>query len=72
MFKKYRAVRYYITPMLGTTLQKNYTADFMSILDYVAKNDNFPETTFNSYTCFPEILRDKVKKFDWDSNSVYM
>ena len=71
LFKKYRAVRYYITPMLVATSEQNYTAIFMGILDYVAKNDDFPETSFSSITGFPEVLREKVKNFDWWSNDVH-
>ena len=71
LFKKYRAVRYYITPMLATTTEQNYTAIFMGILDYVAKNDDFPETSFSSITGFPEVLREKVKNFDWWSHDVH-
>ena len=65
LYKKYRATRYYITPMLATINEQNYAAEFMSVLDYIAKNDNFPETTFSSDTAFPEVLREKVKEFDW-------
>ena len=71
LFKKYRAVRYYTTPMLATTSEQNYTAIFMGILDYVAQNDDFPETTFNQVTGFPEVLRGKVKDFDWWDNDVH-
>lgn len=71
LFKKYRAVRYYITPMLATTSEQNYTAMFMGILDYVAKNDDFPETTFDGDFCYPDVLRDRVKDFDWWSHDVH-
>ena len=71
LFQKYRAVRYYITPMLATTSEQNYTAIFMGILDYVAKNDDFPETSFNQVTGFPEALRGKVKDFDWWDHDVH-
>lgn len=71
LFKKYRAVRYYTAPMLVATSEQNYTAIFMGILDYVAQNDNFPETTFSSTTGFPEALRDKVKNFDWWDHDVH-
>ena len=71
LFKKYRAVRYYTTPMLATMSEQNYTAIFMGILDYVAKNDDFPETSFNQVTGFPEVLRGKVKDFDWRDHDVH-
>ncbi len=71
LFKKYRAVRYYITPMLMATSEQNYTPTFMGILDYVAKNDDFPKTSFSSTTGYPEVLRDKVKNFDWWSHDVH-
>ena len=71
LFKKYRAVRYYITPMLATTSEQNYTAMFMGVLDYVAKNDEFPKTTFNGAFCYPDALRDKVKDFDWWDHDVH-
>ena len=71
LFKKYRAVRYYITPMLATTSEQNYTATFMGVLDYVAKNDDFPETTFDEAFQFPNVLRDKVKDFDWWDHDVH-
>ncbi len=71
LFKKYRAVRYYITPMLATTKEQNYTAMFMGILDYVAKNDDFPKTTFDGAFCYPDVLRDKVKDFDWWDHDVH-
>ena len=71
LFKKYRAVRYYITPMLATTSEQNYTAMFMGILDYVAKNDDFPKSSFDGAFCYPDILRDKVKDFDWWDHDVH-
>ena len=71
LFKKYRAVRYYITPMLATTMEQNYTAMFMDVLDYVAQNDDFPETTFDSAFQFPDVLRGKVKDFDWWDHDVH-
>ena len=71
LFKKYRAVRYYITPMLATTKEQNYTAMFMGILDYVAKNDDFPESTFDGAFCYPDVLRDKVKDFNWWAHDVH-
>lgn len=71
LFKKYRAVRYYITPMLATTKEQNYTAMFMGVLDYVAKNDNFPKTSFDGAFCYPDVLRDKVKDFDWWDHEVH-
>ena len=71
LFKKYRAVRYYITPMLATTNEQNYAAMFMGVLDYVAKNVDFPETTFDSAFQFPSILRNKVKNFDWWDHDVH-
>ena len=71
LFNKYRAIRYYITPMLATTSEQNYTAMFMGILDYVAKNDDFPKTKFDGDFCYPDILRDKVKDFDWWDHDVH-
>lgn len=71
VFDKYRAMRYYLTPMLATTSEQNYTAIFMGILDYVAQNDDFPETSFNQVTGFPEVLRGKVKDFDWWDHDVH-
>lgn len=71
LFKKYCAVRYYITPMLANTLGQKSTIDFMSILDFVAKNDTFPVTSFDNVSKFPNSLNDKVKEFDWWDHNVH-
>lgn len=71
VFDKYRAIRYYLTPMLASISEQSYTPDFMGILDYVARNDNFPVTTFHSITGFPETLRGKIKNFDWSKHDIH-
>jgi hypothetical protein len=57
--------------MLATTSEQNYTAMFMGVLDYVAKNDDFPKTSFDGAFCYPDVLRDKVKDFDWWDHDVH-
>lgn len=71
LFTKYRAVRYYITPMLATTSEQNYTAMYMEILDYVAKNDYYPQSSFDNQFHFPDALRDKIRHFAWQKHDVH-
>lgn len=57
IFKKYSAVKKYCVKMLATTSEENYAAEFVGILDFVARNDVFPETEFSAVTGQPLALR---------------
>lgn len=72
IFGKYRAVQYYCTPMLSTTNEQNYAAEFAGILDYVARHDEFPETEFSVVSGLPILLHNELRKFNWDIFDIHV